>query len=178
MANKPRSDSKLAALNPQQKAQLRTWLVDENKSYEEVRSLLHEDFNVQVGITAIQRFYASDCFSLRSSQAKEFAEQVVQEFKTSGESFDAATLALVREKAFARAYVKNGDLKELALLAKILGDSAKLDLKRKDQQLAERRIVLLEQKAAQADAAKEITGDQNLSDAEKAAKMRALFGMG
>lgn len=177
MSAKPRSDSKLAALNSEQKAQLRTWLVDENKSYEEVRTLLHDDFNVRVGITAIQRFYASDCFSLRSSEAKDFAEQVVEELKASGQSFDMATLALVKQKAFERAYAKNGNIDELATLAKILGDSAKLELKKKDQQLAERRIAILEKKAAQADAAKDITGDEKLSDTEKAAKMRALFGI-
>src|SRR5690348_9537748 len=127
MSAKPRSDSKLAALNPQQKAQLRTWLVDENKSYEEVRTLLHDDFNVRVGVTAIQRFYASDCFSLRSSEAKEFAEQVAEEYAKSGESFDAATLAAVKQKAFERAIARNGNIEELATLAKILGDSAKLE---------------------------------------------------
>ena len=41
-------------LNPQQKAQLRTWLVDENKSYEDVSKLLHEDFNVRAGVTAVR----------------------------------------------------------------------------------------------------------------------------
>ncbi len=178
MANKPRSDSKLAALNPQQKAQLRTWLVDENKSYTDVQALLRDDFNVRVGITAIQRFYASDCFSLRSSEAKEFAEMVADELKNSGDHFDEATLALVKKRAFERAYARDGDVEELALLAKIIGDSAKLELKRKDQQLVERRIVILEQKAAQADQAKSIAGNESLTDAEKAAQMRALFGMG
>ncbi len=178
MASKPRSDSKLASLNPQQKTQLRTWLIEENKSYEEVRELLRQDFNVRVGVTAVQRFYASDCFALRSSEAKDFAEQVVGELKTSGESFDTATLALVKQKAFERIYAKDGNLDELALLAKILGDSAKLELKKKDQQLTERRIAILEAKAKQADAAKTIAGDEQLTDSEKAAKMRALFGMG
>ena len=178
MSKKKRSDSTLASLNPQQKAQLRTWLVDENKSYEQVSALLHEDFNVRAGVTAVRNFYASDCFSLRSSEAKEFAEQVVSELQTSGQSFDTATLALVKQKAFERAYAKNGDIDELATLAKILGDSAKLELKRKDQELSERRVKLLEQKAAQADQAQKITGNSELSDAEKAAQMRALFGMG
>lgn len=176
MANKPRSDSKLAALTPQQKAQLRTWLVDENKGYAEVQALLRDDFNVRVGITAIRRFYASDCFSLRSSEAKEFAELVVQELKTSGQSFDTATLALVKQKAFERAYAKNGDIEELAQLAKIIGDSAKLELKRRDQQLTERRIVILEQKAAQADAAKKVADNSELSEAEQLARYKAIFG--
>jgi hypothetical protein len=176
--SKPRSDSKLAALNPQQRAQLRTWLVEENKSYEDVQKLLRDDFNVRVGLSAISRFYATDCFALRSSEAKEFAEQVAAELASSGESFDAATMALVKQKAFERAYAKNGNLKELTALAKIIGDSAKRDLKKFDQRLAERRVILLEKKAEQADKAKAITGDETLTDEQKAAAMRSLFGMG
>lgn len=175
MANKPRSDSKLAALTPQQKAQLRTWLVDENKGYAEVQKLLHDDFNVRVGITAIQRFYASDCFSLRSSEAKEFAELVAEELKNSGDHFDEATLALVRKRAFERAYARDGNLDELAILAKIIGDSAKLDLKRKDQQLTERRIVILEQKAAQADQAEGVMKDRSLTEDQRTARMKQIF---
>lgn len=174
---KKRSDSVLASLNPQQKAQLRTWLVDENKGYEDVRALLRDDFNVRVGVTAIRRFYASDCFSLRSSEAKEFAEQVVEELRTSGQSFDTATLALVKQKAFERAYAKNGDIEELATLAKIIGDSAKLDLKRRDQELTERRIRILESKAAQADAAKNVTADAALTPAQREAKLKEIFGL-
>jgi cysteinyl-tRNA synthetase len=139
---KKRSDSTLAALNPQQKAQLRTWLVDENKSYEEVSALLHEDFNVQAGVTAVRNFYATDCFSLRSSEAKEFAERVVSELQTSGQSFDTATLALVKQKAFERAYAKNGNIEELATLAKIIGDSAKLELKRTELSISRETLDL------------------------------------
>jgi hypothetical protein len=177
MSAKPRSDSKLASLNPQQKAQLRTWLVDENKSYDDVRKLLHDDFNVRVGVSAISRFYRTDCFAFRSSEAKHFAAEAVKEVRAR-ENLDEATMLLIEQRAFEQAYARNGDLDALAILAKIIGDSKKLELKRKDQQLQERRIVILETKAAQADKAKDITGDENLSDAEKAAQMRALFGMG
>jgi hypothetical protein len=92
--------------------------------------------------------------------------------------FDAATIALVRQKTFERAVARDGNLDELAILAKILNDSAKLRLKEKDQQLTERRVSLLEKKAAQADQAKGIVGDQALSDEQKAAQLRSLFGMG
>jgi hypothetical protein len=135
MSKKKRSDSVLAALNPQQKAQLRAWLVDENKGYEEVRELLLQDFNLRVGVTAIRNFYALDCFSLRSSEAKEFAELVAEELRSSGETFDAATIELVKQKAFERAYAKNGNIEELATLTKILGDSAKLELKKRELEL-------------------------------------------
>jgi hypothetical protein len=178
MSTKPRSDSRLASLNPQQKAQLRTWLVDENLAYEKVVELLRDDFNIRTSTGALSRFYATECFRLRSSEAKTFAEQCVQELRDSGEKFDEATLALVKQKAFERAYARNGNLDELATLAKIIGDSAKLELKKRDQELTERRIQILEQKAKQADQAQKITGNPKLSDEEKAARMRSLFGLG
>jgi hypothetical protein len=178
MAKKPRSDSKLAALNPEQKALLRTWLIDENLSYRDAKARLHDDFNITTSEGALSQFYATECFALRSSEAKEFAERVVEELTESGEKFDEATLALIKQKAFERAYAKNGNIDELATLAKILGDSAKLKLKEKDQALAERRISILEKKAALADKAKDITSNSELSDEEKAAQMRGLFGMG
>lgn len=175
--SKPRSDSKLASLSPEIKAQLRTWLVDENKSYTDVQALLRDDFNVRIGITAIQRFYAKDCFSLRSTEAREFAEQVAAELANGGESFDAATLALVKQKAFERAYARDGNIEELATLAKIIGDSAKVELKKRDQQLAERRIAILEKKAAQADDAKAVTADSTLTPAQREAKLKEIFGL-
>lgn len=129
MARKTRSDSKLAALDAQQKDLLRTWLIDENLSYQDAKQRLWEDFNVQTSVGALSSFYATECFALRSSEARDFAERVVQELTTSGDKFDEATLRLVRQKAFERAYARNGDLDELATLAKIIGDSQKLKLK-------------------------------------------------
>ncbi len=179
MSRKKRSDTKLLALlNPQQQAHLRTLLVDENKSYEDAQTWLREEYSVRVGIGAIQRFYATECFALRSSEAKEFAERVEQELLANDSTFDKATLALIKQRAFERAYAKNGSIDELQKLAGIIGDSARLALKTKEVALTERRIVLLEQKAEQADTAKKITGDVSLSDTEKALRMRSLFGMG
>lgn len=178
MARKPRSDSALDSLPAHQREQLRTWLVDENLSYEKAVERIEQDFGVRTSRSAVQQFYALRCFSLRSSEAREFAEHTVRELKNSGESFDEATIALVRQKAFERAYAKDGNLDELAVLAKILGDSRKLSLKAQEVALTDRRIKLLEAKAAQADKAKAITGNPELSEAEKGAQLRLLFGMG
>lgn len=49
--------------------------------------------------------------------------------------------------------------------------------KTKDQELAERRVKLLEEKARQADAAKGILENKGLSDAQKRARMREVFGL-
>jgi hypothetical protein len=177
MAKKPRSDKKLAALNPQQRAILRGWLVDDNLSYAEARDRLWQDFRLRVSVGALSSFYASDCFSLRSSEAKDFAEHVVAELTASGDKFDEATLSLIRQKAFERAYARDGNLDELATLAKIIGDSQKLAIKAREVALAERRLKLLEKKAAQADAAESSLRNPDLTPAEREAKLKEIFGL-
>lgn len=53
----------------------------------------------------------------------------------------------------------------------------KADLKKQEIALGERRVKLLEQKAAAFDQAKGVMADQKLTEAERASRMRELFGM-
>lgn len=177
MARKKRSDSVLSGLPSVQKAQLRTWLIDENKGYDEVRKLLARRYRVRVGITAIRRFYATECFALRSSEATEFARQVVQEMEKAGQDFDTATLALVKKMAFERAYAKEGDLGELSVLAKIIVDDAKLELKRREVEVAERRVKLLEAEAARAENARKALQDESLTPEQRDQRVREALGI-
>jgi hypothetical protein len=50
-------------------------------------------------------------------------------------------------------------------------------LKRADQKILDRRVKLLEAQAAQAEKAKGVLEDKELSEAERAAKMRQIFGL-
>lgn len=137
MSRKPRSDSPLDSLPASAKAQLREWLLDENLNYPEVVALVREKLGVTTSKTALQRYYALRLWSQQSSQASEFADLVVAQAAVDPAKYDEATLALVRQKAFERAYARSGDVKELAMLAGILGDSAALELKRKELALRE-----------------------------------------
>lgn len=177
MAKKPRSDSVLDSLSPEVKAQLRAWLVDENLSYEAATARLRDDFNVKTSTGALSRFYATDCFALRSSEAKDFAERAVEELSQGAEKYDEATLLLVKQKAFERAYARNGNLDELQILAGILGDAKKLKLKDREVSISERRVSILEKKAAQADAAEGVTCDETLTPEQRAQKLREIFGL-
>ena len=133
---KPRSDSKLDSLPDHQRKQLIAWLVEENMPYDKVLDRIENDFNVKTSIGAISRFYAHRCFSLRSNQAMDFADHVVEELQKHGAAkYDQATLALIRQKAFERAYARDGNLDELQVLAGIIGDSEKLKLKREQLEL-------------------------------------------
>ena len=177
MARKPRSDSVLDGLPPERREQLVRWLVDENLKYPEAVARVWEKFGVKTSVSALQKFYARRCFSLRADQARDFAELVVEQAKQDPAKFDEATLALVKQRAFERVYARDGNLNELAVLAGILGDSAKLELKRRELELGERRVTLLEQKAALADKAKGVVDDQSLTEEQKAARLREIFRM-
>jgi hypothetical protein len=174
---KPRSDNKLAALPGPQKNQLRTWLVDENRSYEEVKELLRQKYEVRTSTGALCKFYATSCYELRVDEANSFAAETVKAGRASVASLDEATARIIQQRAFEHAYARNGDLNALAVLSKILGDRKKLELKAADQALTERRIKILETKAAQADAAKGVTADLALSPAEREAKLKEIFGL-
>ena len=123
MLPKPKANSKLAQLPPHQREQLIRWLVDENISLAAAAERVEQDFNVRVSTEAVRRFYASQCFMLRTSEAHEFAEQVANELVTIDPDFDKATMALVKQKAFERAYARDGDIDQLATLARIIGDT-------------------------------------------------------
>ena len=139
---KPRSDSVLDGLPPERREQLVRWLVDENLKYPEAVTRVWEKFGVKTSVNALQRFYARKCFALRADQAREFADLVVDQAKADPARFDEATLALVKQKAFERVYSRDGNLSELATLAGILGDSAKLELKRQELALKESQQAL------------------------------------
>lgn len=174
---KPRSDSVLDSLPPERREQLVRWLVDENLKYPEAVARVWEKFGVKTSVSALQKFYARRCFTLRADQAREFADLVVSQAKTDPASFDEATLALVKQRAFERVYARDGNINELSILAGILGDSAKLELKRQELALGERRVAVLEKKAAMADAAQGVVTDQTLTEEQKAARLREIFRM-
>lgn len=174
---KPRSDSKVAGLAPEIRAEVARRLGEANESYKDVATWLKAEHGVTVSDGALCNWYSVHSWSQNAATARQFAEQVKAESKAQG-NYDAATLALVQERAYIMARTQGADVNALATLAGIIGDSAKLRLKEREVALTERRVVLLEKKAAQADAAEGIVKDGDLNEAEKAQRLRSLFGMG
>jgi hypothetical protein len=152
------------------------WLTEENLPVREVVERLEQDFNVRCGETAVRNFYTTECFVLRSGEARAFAEAVEKELLEAEPNFDRVTLAFIKQKAFERARARDGDVKELATLAGIIGDSHKLALQQREVALSERRVALLEKKAAQVDAANAVAQDVALTDEEKLTRYKQIFG--
>jgi HJR/Mrr/RecB family endonuclease len=174
---KPRSDSKLKSLPPQQRETLVRWLAEENIAYDEARERLRREFGVKTSTGALVNFYATCCWKRSSEHAREFSEQVTEAAKSGGEDFDTATLALIQERAFVLARTQGSDVGDLATLAKIISDSVKLRIKQRELDLGARRVALLEKKAAQADEAQAATEDNTLTDEERTKRLRQIFRM-
>lgn len=162
-------------LTPEQREQLAAWITVENKTYEEALPLVASEFGVRTSITALRRFYSSFAAPWQYSQAKDEAEAFGQLLEG---NFDEATIKKAKQLAFSALTDRTPDLKTAKTLLKIVGDSAKVDIAKERLSLDERKVTLLEAKAALADKAKGISDNEELTPEQKAAQLRSLFGMG
>lgn len=175
MNRKPRSDSKLDGLPEDQHTQLAEWLTVENISYAQARDRCKEEFGISTSLSALQSFYARFAAPWKYARAKESADEFAE---LMAGKFDEANIKKAKQLAFDALSSPQPDLKAAKALLKIVGDSAKLTIAQEKVTLEARKVKILEDKAALADQAKGIAGNEELSDTEKAAQMRALFGMG
>ena len=104
----------------------------------------------------------------RISQAKDLARSIKGELAASNTA-TLPTIELIAQRAFELAVQESPDVRDLSQLTQLL-------LKARQMDLDERRIKLLEQKAAQADQAGEVV-KSDLSAEEKVVKFREIFGM-
>ncbi|QYM80277.1 hypothetical protein K0B96_06590 [Horticoccus luteus] len=136
MSRKRRSDAKLHALPEPVKEQLIRWLTEENVSYEKAKERLEMDFNVRVSVGALCDFYATECYLQTSASAQEFVTRVEAEVRADGRAYDAATLALIRQRAYLLARTQGASVNDLATLAGIIGDTARLELRQRELTLS------------------------------------------
>lgn len=132
-SEKPRSDSTVARLPEALRAEIVRRLGEENQSFEEVAAWLREDGH-RVSKSALHDWYSIHSWKLNAERARAVATQVREDAAALG-AYDAATLALVQERAYVLARTKGADVKDLATLAGIIGDSARLKLKERELNL-------------------------------------------
>lgn len=130
---KPRSDSKIARLPEELRGEIVRRLSEENQSFKEVAAWLKDDGHA-ISATALHDWYSVHSWKVSCAHAREVAAQVRADTSAAGD-YDAATLALVQERAYILARTKGANVKDLALLAGILGDTAKLRLKERELNL-------------------------------------------
>ena len=164
MLRKPRPDSVIGSqLPPIIKDDVDTMLLS-GESYRKVQQRLEED-GIKLSQEAIRRYYHSQILPARRARQNKTAEELN---KISVEGVDEATMRAIRSAALDLAASPSCDPKALNILVGLI---------LKAEQLAQdkRRLKILEAKAAQADAAKQVT-QSTLTPEERDRKLRNIFG--
>ena len=164
MLRKPRPDSVIGSqLPPIIKDDVDTMLLS-GESYRKVQQRLEED-GIKLSQEAIRRYYHSQILPARLARQNKTAEELN---KISVEGVDEATMRAIRSAALDLAASPSCDPKALNI---------RVGLILKAEQLAQdkRRLKILEAKAAQADAAKQVT-QSTLTPEERDRKLRNIFG--
>ena len=167
---KPRSDAKLRNLPPDQRTALVDWLVDEGISYDVALKRIESEFGVKSSKGALTEFWRRECYGLTFRKARRDSDALQEILRErGGESFDEAAIAAIGQRFYEASVAKDGNVKDLQALAGILGDSAKLGLKKQEVALAERRVAAMEKKLATVE---ETATDDNLTPEERLRKIR------
>ena len=164
MLRKPRPDSVIGSqLPPIIKDDVDTMLLS-GESYRKVQQRLEED-GIKLSQEAIRRYYHSQILPARLARQNKTAEELN---KISVEGVDEATMRAIRSAALDLAASPSCDPEALNILVGLI---------LKAEQLAQdkRRLKILEAKAAQADAAKQVT-QSTLTPEERDRKLRNIFG--
>lgn len=181
---KVRSDSRLGKLPEHQREVLKRWFFEENLSHEEVSKRCWLDFSVRVSPTAVREYRQHLEVERRELRWQERlasiaagsqqANAINAEFNRHQGAFSSATVKLLTQESF-EALVQGGwDPENLVKFTKLAIES---ELKAKKLELDERRIALLEERAKQAEEAKQALGNEELSEEEKQQRLRQIFGM-
>lgn len=168
------------ALSPEQQSALQSFL--DSHTYEQAIPWAKKQFGLVIAAGALHRFYHKhDALKVLSviasgaamnrkldaayeqNPAPDFA-RLVQLFKT-----------LILDFSINGAN-EPGKLELANALFKSALDYLKEQGKQEDRALNERKVVLLEKKAAQADATEQVLGDAKLSPAERAARIKEIYG--
>lgn len=162
---KLRADSTFSRLSEKQLAQVDDMLLG-GTSYEEVRSYLSE-CGQTCSRTSVADYYHNHILPRKWTRQQRLAREL-DSVDTSG--LDAATLDAVRARAMELAITPGTEVKHIKALYELV-------LKAHAQRLDERRMHLLEQKAAAAAAAESTVRDSTLTPEEKERRIREIFGL-
>lgn len=166
---KPRADSKLKTLPFAQQEQV--FALCQTMSYAAVRSAVQQKFGLDTSEAALSAFYRWYPTARRLEDAAGTADEVRQILKElPGLNLSDEQVSRAAQAAFEAQCLKSGDVESFIGLRK-------LRQKDRDQEQTDRRIALLEKKAALADAAEGVVHDQALTEEQKAARLREIFRM-
>lgn len=157
-------------LTETQQAQLADWLLS-GLPYHQAQAMVEKEFGLKVSISAFSRFwdaYCSPALLQRRSRAVKLSDEVAVEARANPGQFTEATIDQLSQKAFELASSPGANPKDVKALFSLV-------LKSRDQDLIERRVKLLEAKAAQADATERVLTSA-MTDEERAQRIKEIYG--
>ena len=130
--SKLRSDSTWAALTPEQRETLETWLFEENLGYEETLGCVQKEFGIEASKTSLVRFYHH---AAEERMRREFLELKgtvgdIHGAEINWQELGSAAMALVAKRAVQLAVTSPHKVKELASLARVLVSSEAQSIRR------------------------------------------------
>lgn len=132
---KARGDGKLMSLPKEARDTIRLWLVEENATYKTVIDRLEKEYGIKTSAGALNNFWQRYCFGDNFARARHIADDLRETLSGAPDLFNSQTVSAISQRAFELAISKEANVKELATLAKIVGDSARLELQKKQLEL-------------------------------------------
>ncbi len=152
---------------------LADWLLG-GMPYHEAQKQVLDQFKLEVrSLKSFSQFYQAVCgprLLARRTQARSVADSIAQEAERQPGRFDQATIDALKQKAFELSISPQAHPRDVKALFMLV-------LKARDQDLTERKVRILEAKAAQADQAATALGDKALTPEEKEHRLKQIFGI-
>jgi hypothetical protein len=170
---KPRADSKLKNLPDSDQEGL--WLLmhptdPETQAWtlDAVAVHIQETYQISVALSTLSEWHAWYALKRRMEMASQRANQTAIELAKNSD-LSPEDIERAAQTVFTAEALQSGDVSAYVALAKLRLASRSLDHDA-------RKLAILEAKAAKADEASKVMGDGSLSEEERAARMKEIFG--
>jgi hypothetical protein len=182
---KPRCDSKLDTMKPESRVlELRDMMLA-GTGHREILEWLALECGVTCSPSALTTFYKRHCWPVireRRQVSVIKAEALGDAMAKDPINWDDKIIEKTKQLAFEFLAADPNDSESIGKLLDSIIKAKKQDFTEKIQtakhELEQRRVDLMEKKAAQADKAKDVTGNEALTAEEKQARLKQIFGMG
>ena len=165
--------SRLKHLEPEERAEIYAWRYEEQPTPKlpEIRARIKERFGIVLRRDGqLSLFWP---WQRRQGQWDRYNEMVAQDEQGLADRHPGVSREKLREATIKRMYAEADLEEDPKFTLKVIATDLKDTVVGQD----DRKLKLLESKAAKADAAEGILQDKALNEQERAARMRELFGM-
>lgn len=177
---KTRSDAILLNLPEEQQAKLADWLLS-GVPYHEAKVLAEKEFGISLkSLAPFQSFWREVCapaLLARRRRAVSTADIRAEEAGKNPAQFNRATLDALEQKAYELAESPEADPKEVKAVMTLLLKAQDQDIRREQLALEREKFEEMKRKAAQADQAKGVMENKELSIKQREARMKEIFGI-